>query len=251
MFPQQNVATGNASTGPRTPEGRARSSQNSLRHGLSGRKYKIVLDERPEFERHMNDMMAALAPEGAIELQLAEAIILDQYRLARARDLENEIFLKGTIEAPNDLIPGAETWERFGKNLALLTLYEQRINRVLTRNKAEFETRQAARKAADAPLTDPLRTSAPAHGGFGMPMNSRAGAAAASPGGLQSPAHPESPEAADSKPANLAATVPVPTPEFVCSNLAQAPVAATQMPHLIPDSWPRASGADPEVVIAA
>ena len=36
------------------------------------------------------------------------------------------------------------------KELATLTLYEQRITRVLTRNKAELETKQAARKASGA-----------------------------------------------------------------------------------------------------
>ena len=152
MSPQKQLAQKlNAafSTGPRTAEGKAKSSQNRVSHGLCSTKHAIHVSQRPEFERHYNEMLAALAPVGAEEAQLAEAIILDQYRMARARELENEIFVKGIAEAREAICPSAETWAKNSKDLALLSLYMQRIHRVLIRNQADFAAKQAARKAAE------------------------------------------------------------------------------------------------------
>ena len=152
MSPQKQALKAHiagGATGPRTEEGKAVSSQNRLTHGLCAKKYAIHASQRPEFERHYNEMLTALAPVGAEEVQLAEAIILDQYRMARGRELENEIFVKGIAEAREAICPSAETWAKNSKDLALLSLYMQRIHRVLIRNQADFAAKQAARKAAE------------------------------------------------------------------------------------------------------
>lgn len=156
MSPQKQLAqklNATFSTGPRTEAGKTQSSQNRVTHGLCAKKHAIHPSQRPEFERHYNEMLAALEPVGAEEAQLSEAIILDQYRLARARDLENEIFIKGMADAKDQLCPIAETWAKNAKDLALLTLYSQRIHRVLIRNQADLAAKQAARKAAEAAQT--------------------------------------------------------------------------------------------------
>ncbi len=152
MSPQKHaaqVSNAQLSSGPRTEQGKLRSAENSTRHGLASRKLqRISPDDRAEFDQHCAEMLAALAPEGAIERQLADAIVFDQWRLTRARALENEIFARGFMRAKDEPFSAAETWTGQAKNLALLTLYEQRINRVLARNTAELEARQSARKAA-------------------------------------------------------------------------------------------------------
>jgi hypothetical protein len=106
-------------------------------------------DERPEFDLYYNDLIAALAPEGAIEAKLAEAIIMDEWGLTRARLVENQIFCRGYKSArPEDqFVSGAETWLAIRRNSRRRRSAEQRINRVLVRNKSEFESRQAARRA--------------------------------------------------------------------------------------------------------
>ena len=156
MSPQKQAAqTANAqkSHGATTEAGRARSSQNSIRHSLCRKKYFIVPEDRPEFDIYYNDLIAALAPEGAVESMLAEAIILDSWRMTRARLVENQIFCRGymSVKSADQFIAGAETWLANSKELATLTLYEQRINRVLTRNKTEFDSRRAARGGAGLP----------------------------------------------------------------------------------------------------
>jgi hypothetical protein len=97
-------------------------------------------------------MLPALAPEGPIENHLADLIVFDEWRLIRTRGLENEIFAMGFTTAKDQFFAGAETWAAKSKELATLTLYEQRISRVLSRNKAEFESRQSARKSSGAAL---------------------------------------------------------------------------------------------------
>ena len=179
MSPQKQSAqklNATFSTGPRTEVGKAQSSQNRVTHGLCAKKHFIHPSQRPEFERHYNEMLAALAPVGAEEAQLSEAIILDQYRLARARDLENEIFIKGIADAKDQVFPGAEAWSKNAKDLALLTLYSQRIHRVLIRNQADLAAKQAARKAAEAAQT---------HEGRAVELRpENAETAAVSPGGF-------------------------------------------------------------------
>jgi hypothetical protein len=151
MSPQKQaaqIANAQKSHGAITEAGRARSSQNSIRHSLCSKKYYIAPEDRPEFDLYYNDLIDALAPEGALESVLAEKIILDEWRLTRARQVEDQIFCNGYMSAQNQFAAGAETWLAHSQELATLTLYEQRINRVLTRNKLEFESKQLTRRGA-------------------------------------------------------------------------------------------------------
>jgi hypothetical protein len=156
MSPQKHaaqIANAKLSHGPVTESGRLRSSSNSTRHGLASRKLRIIPPEdRDEFNELCSEMLPALAPEGPIEDHLADLIVFDEWRLLRTRGLENEIFAMGFTKAKDEFFAGAEVWLAHSKELTTLTLYEQRITRVLTRNKAELETRQAARKASGADL---------------------------------------------------------------------------------------------------
>ena len=156
MSPQKHaaqIANAKLSHGPVTEAGRLRSSSNSSRHGLASRKLRIIPPEdRDEFNELCSEMLSALAPEGPIENHLADLIVFDEWRLLRTRGLENEIFAMGFTKAKDEFSAGAEVWLAHSKELATLTLYEQRITRVLTRNKAELETRQSARKASGADL---------------------------------------------------------------------------------------------------
>ena len=153
MSPQKHaaqIANSKLSHGPRTVEGKARSSRNGYVHGFASAKHFISPHDREEFNRHCDAMVEALAPVGIEEEQLADSIAIDQFRWNRLRALENEIFCLGYDEAGRHPASNAKTWERQAKNLALLSLYEQRISRSLTRLKAELAAKQAARKAAEA-----------------------------------------------------------------------------------------------------
>jgi hypothetical protein len=180
MSPQKHaaqIANALRSSGPRTEAGKERSSRNSTRHGFCAEHYIVPAKDRDRFDRYYAEMMEALAPEGAIEMQLAEAIVTDQFRLMRIKNVENEIFVEGNGNAKYNSTAGAETWAARCKELALLTLYEQRINRTLTRNKQELEAKQAARRVtqqsepaqpeiSEAPVSKPITGAAAPAVGF-------------------------------------------------------------------------------------
>jgi hypothetical protein len=77
------------STGPRTAEGKRRSSQNARKHGLycnSGffREAAIALGEDPcEFERLLRELILARAPADALEMVLVEDIAVLIWKKAR------------------------------------------------------------------------------------------------------------------------------------------------------------------------
>ena len=90
-----NRANAKLSTGPRTEEGKRRSSLNAFRHGLTGQIVILTPEDQAAFRKHCDAIREALAPVGALELDLAQAIAEDKWRLNRARALENAVFTLG------------------------------------------------------------------------------------------------------------------------------------------------------------
>jgi hypothetical protein len=85
-----NHANAQHSTGPRTAEGKARSAQNAIRHGLTSRHLVIRDDEREEFEALQESLSAELAPQGAVEAVVFQELVHAAWNLARFRRIEAE-----------------------------------------------------------------------------------------------------------------------------------------------------------------
>ena len=68
------------STGPRTEEGKKRSSLNALRHGITGQVTTMTDEDRAAHDKLSSALMKDLAPEGAMETQLAQRIATDSWR---------------------------------------------------------------------------------------------------------------------------------------------------------------------------
>jgi hypothetical protein len=84
---------GAKSRGPTTPEGKARSAQNALRHGLRAQKYVVLPEEdADEFAGLEAAMIEELAPVGALQTVLARRVVVAAWRLARADRIEVELF---------------------------------------------------------------------------------------------------------------------------------------------------------------
>jgi hypothetical protein len=84
---------GAKSRGPKTGEGKARSAQNALRHGLRAQKYLVLPEEdAAEFAALEAALLAELAPVGALQTVLARRVAVAAWRLARADRLEVELF---------------------------------------------------------------------------------------------------------------------------------------------------------------
>lgn len=93
-------ANGARSRGPRTDEGKARSSLNALTHGLTARTAIVLpLVERAEdWSAHLTGFVEALRPVGAVERELVERMAAITWRLRRVERVEAAV-IGGTLTA--------------------------------------------------------------------------------------------------------------------------------------------------------
>ncbi len=153
----------NRSTGPnvvstsstKTPEGKRRCSLNAYRHGLTGQIVVKTPEEQQAYDQHCRIILEALAPATDFERLLAQSIADDRWRLNRARAIEDSTFAMGMHAQPagstghpqvDDAFDQARTWAEQAHNLALLTVYEQRIQRSVDKNTAQLKALQTERK---------------------------------------------------------------------------------------------------------
>ena len=72
------------STGPRTKQGKAISSQNGLKHGLLAKNIIIPTESKAEFNFHRDEVLSDLKPVGPMESILANRIVELSWRLSRS-----------------------------------------------------------------------------------------------------------------------------------------------------------------------
>ena len=88
-----NRANAQKSTGPRTPEGKARSAQNARKHGFTASSFAVVrLEELDAVARLRADAIAVYQPANSQELFAVERIALAQNALLRCARLEAGLF---------------------------------------------------------------------------------------------------------------------------------------------------------------
>jgi hypothetical protein len=80
-----NRANAARSTGPRTPSGKARSAQNTRKHGFSASTFAVVrLEDLDEVANLRDDLIAVYKPVNSQELFAIERIALAQQAILRA-----------------------------------------------------------------------------------------------------------------------------------------------------------------------
>lgn len=87
-----NRANAQKSTGPKTAEGKARSSRNATCHGLNSKEAVIQNENPDEFEALRRDLLDAYRPADAAESTLVEEVAACFWRLKRVRSMETEAF---------------------------------------------------------------------------------------------------------------------------------------------------------------
>ena len=83
-----NAQNAQASTGPRTTKGKARSARNALKHGLTAGEVLLPTEEAGAFNAFSEGLRASLAPVGELESMLAERIVVSAWRWRRVLRLE-------------------------------------------------------------------------------------------------------------------------------------------------------------------
>ncbi len=76
------------STGPRTPEGKERSSKNALRHGLLAQDSVIPGEEPADFDRHLTLCENTYVPKNYIEREIVRQIADAAWRMQRLSRIE-------------------------------------------------------------------------------------------------------------------------------------------------------------------
>jgi len=89
-----NRANAARSTGPRSPEGKARAAQNSRKHGFTPSTFAVVrLEDLHDIAHLKDDLLAVYKPINSQELFAVERIALAQQALLRAARLESGLFI--------------------------------------------------------------------------------------------------------------------------------------------------------------
>ncbi len=78
------------STGPRSPEGKAIVSKNSVKHGLTSKRDIISAEDQADFNLYRNDFFEELDPISPMEYMLAERIVNLSWRLKRLYSIQNQ-----------------------------------------------------------------------------------------------------------------------------------------------------------------
>jgi hypothetical protein len=154
---EANRRNAKKSTGPKTPEGKAKSAQNALKHGLLASCPVLPEEDSMAYELLRANLHKELCPEGQLETLLVNRIAAAQWRLARVPGLEAALFerlrvpvpgVDGREANPADVSLGA-AWERdagaYGGALGRLARYETMLERSTTRLLAELRKLQAFR----------------------------------------------------------------------------------------------------------
>lgn len=83
-----NRANAQKSSGPKTAAGKARSSRNSLKHGLLSRELVLPWEDEREYRRLLKALLDEHGPEGATETLLVEQMAIAMWKLARLAGIE-------------------------------------------------------------------------------------------------------------------------------------------------------------------
>src|SRR4051812_33834805 len=95
---EANRRNGQRSTGPKTDEGKAVASRNSLKHGLYTSNPLLPGEDPAEFALFGEGLLKALKPADEVQLTLADRVVTLAWKLRRVGDIEDAVvrqFLPG------------------------------------------------------------------------------------------------------------------------------------------------------------
>ncbi len=165
-------ANGAMSHGPVTPEGRARSSQNSLRHGLTAEAVVLVTESQEEFQFLLDSFLDRFRPADGVELELVEAMAAARWRLRRLLAIETRIFEIETLRRGDSLdreFKPIDDYDRLAnafqhladndRSLVVLSRYESTLNRTFDRALKQLTQLQSAPRPGAAKHVGSFRNS--------------------------------------------------------------------------------------------
>ena len=144
------------STGPRTPEGKKRSSLNALRHGLTSQIVVMPNEDLKAYVAFIELYVKDLNPMTEPEKQLAQDMANSQWRLNRSASVENGIYAIGHHDFANAIdvdhpevhaaLTAATTYLKNGNQLENLSRQENRLRRTLQSSIKLYQQMQDRRR---------------------------------------------------------------------------------------------------------
>ena len=148
-----NRANAQLSTGPTSSEGKAKSSLNAVKTGLTGRTVLLPSEDADAYETHLLQYLEEFQPVGVRETQLVQNLAATQWRLDRIPSLENGLFALGRLRYA-DLFGDQEAQHLLdahilvseAKHFKNLHLQESRLRRQYQQDAKELKELQTQRK---------------------------------------------------------------------------------------------------------
>jgi hypothetical protein len=104
---EANRANSQLSTGPRSERGKAKSSLNAVKNGLTGRTVLLPGDDAALYERHVSRFFTELKPVGERETELVQSLTDAQWRMNRIPALEMGIYALARLNFKDSCEPNA------------------------------------------------------------------------------------------------------------------------------------------------
>jgi hypothetical protein len=168
-----NQSNAQLSTGPRTEEGKKRSSLNALKTGLTGRTVLLPGEDAEAYRTHCQNWIEVHKPVGYEESELVQTLADTRWRQDRAFALEQNLFALGQVEfselfsqelpeVRNSLIQ-AHTFRAYQKEFRSLITQQGRLDRSFLRDLAKLHELQQQRKQRESLRAAQLRKAATAY----------------------------------------------------------------------------------------
>src|SRR6202046_4752892 len=170
-------ANGSKSKGPKTAEGKAKSSKNAVTHGLTANFTVLEHESQDDFQILLAPHVVRFEPADDVELELVHAMAITRWRIRRVAELETDLLgnkvaicqpeIDGKFETIGDAARVAYAFEKRAdgsKAMALLIRYEASLTRLYERTSKQLEQLQnrPLRNEPTEPLTpDPKPISRP------------------------------------------------------------------------------------------
>jgi hypothetical protein len=155
-----NRANAKKSTGPKSAFGKAVCAMNGFAHGFTGLATVMTEEDRAAQTAFVKPYVQDLNPVGPVEIQLAQTLALDNFRVNRIKTVEENMFAYGEVGPLRDeidteharvhhAIVQARVFTLNDKAFNNLSLYEQRITRNIHKNMKLLFELQARRKSEE------------------------------------------------------------------------------------------------------
>jgi len=140
-----NRQNGANSTGPKSAEGKAKASANSLKHGFFANTDKLHPNDSPAYQALHHDLRMGLTPDGPVEEHLIQELAMFSARLKRLEAAEYALLMSNIETNPDDAREYAAAYVNNATALAQLQKAELHLRRAYNRTWDRLERMQKER----------------------------------------------------------------------------------------------------------